>query len=218
MVQKSHQKVVTRYNQDLVRSNSQIREKIHELKQELRKYTTSRIGELYSICEELVRLKSALPENIGVGKRYTFRSLEWEEDLDLSSMDIRYIQAYGFISNYGKQCVAKGLLQDTTICHFLAISSLLRETPYQDKLIDLIIERKIRISEVSELTRGELVLFLEGKLKKRKDDTYFLSSAKTLRSMLSRLKQREELLKSDNIYKTHLISSVNNLKKYLESF
>lgn len=207
----SHQKrLVTKASLDSSRQYAKIRDRIKELKKELHKYHTGRMENLYNICYELVQLHRALPENSGVGKRYTFRSLEWETDLGLTSMDIRYIESYIFISDYGKKCVKKGLITDTAICHFLAISSLLREEKWQNKLIDLIIANKIKVSQVSELTKEELKLFLQGKLKKRISDDYFFTATKTIRSIEKRILERKNLLTKSN-FSRHLFRSVESL-------
>jgi hypothetical protein len=207
----NHQKkVVTKQVLDNSREYSKIRTKIKELKLELNRFHQNKMGELYKICEEIVRLKQALPENRGVGKRYTFCSLEWENDIGLSSMDIRYIQSYKFISDYGKKCVSNNLITDTAICHFLAISSLLREEKWQNKLIDLVIAKKIKTSQVSELTKEELKLFLEGKLKRKISDDYFFTATKTLRSITIRIKERKHLFHKSN-FSNNLFRSIENL-------
>ncbi len=211
------QKVITKQRLDEYRNNSQIRSRINELKQEMRQYTSGRVAKLYEICTEIVELKRALPENRGVGKNYTMRSLEWEEDLDLTAMEIRYIQSYIFISDYAHEKIKEGLLRDSTICHFLTISSLLREEKYQNKLIDKILMNKIKISEVSELTKDELKAYLDGKMNYKSSDRYFLTSAKTMRSILTRLKSREATLKKNPLYKKQLLNSIIKLKNYIET-
>lgn len=209
-----NKQIITRERLNLSKEYSQMRKKIKELKQEFKKFNDSRVKEMYRILTEIVKIKRALPENSGVGKNYTMRSLEWEEDLNLTSMEIRYISAYIFISDYGVEKVQQGFINDTTICHFLAISSLLREEKWQNKLIDLVIAKKIKVSQVSELTREELKLFLQGKLKIRQDDKYFLTATKTLRSMKKRILERKELL-SNSMFKTNLINAINELRSII---
>ena len=206
-------KVVTRQQLDYSREYVQIRNKIDSLKKEFRKYSHGRMGELYRILTEIVELKRALPENRGFGKTYKMRSLEWEEDLGITAMEIRYISSYIFISDYGKECVEKGLIHDSTICHFLAVHALLRQEKWQNILIDKVIKEKIKVSQVSELTKAELILFLEGKLEKRMSDDYFFTATKTIRSVNKRILERKHLLKGSNFSK-HLLSSVEKL--YLE--
>ena len=207
----SHQKkAITKATLDFQKQYALIRNKISELKKQFHKFHQGRMGELYNLCNEIVELKKALPENRGVGKRYTFRSLEWEEGLGLTSMDIRYIQAYIFISDYAKNCVKKGLINDTTICHFLAVHSLLREDEWQDKLVDMIIKKDIKVSQVSELTRDELKLFLQGKLKKRISDDYFFTATKTIRSIRKRIAERGHLLSKSN-FSDNLFNAVKGL-------
>lgn len=199
---------------DIKRNDELVREKIKELKTELKKFTTSRIGTLHRICTELVNLRRSLPGNRG--KRYTIRSLEWEKDLNLTQQELRAIQSYVFLSDYSKVCINKGLIRDSTVCHFLVMSSLLRERKYQDKLVKMVIENKVRMSYINELTKDELRLFLLGKLKRKNDNPLLINSVKTIRSLTSRLRAQKELLAKDSIYRKHLILSVNNLKKYLD--
>ena len=183
--------------------------KIMSLKEEFNRHTYNHIGNLYSILSEIVKLRKYSNQN------YTPRSLEWEDDLKLTAMQIRYIFSYKYISTYAENKVRNGEITDAAICHFLAVSSLVRESQWQNRLVDKIIKEKIKVSEVSELTKEELKLFLLGKLKIRKDDKYFLSATKSLRSMLTRLESRKNLLRKSP-YSTNLINSIKNLNNFIE--
>lgn len=204
----SKQKLITKESIDEEKNKKAIEDKIKELKKELRSRTYNHIGNLYKILAGIVRLRQYSDKN------YRPRSLEWEKDIKLSAMQIRYIFSYQYISSYAEEKVKEGLISDEAICHFLAVSSLLRESQWQNILVDKIIEGNIKVSEVSELTKKELKLFLLGKLDIRKDDKYLLAATKTLRSILKRLEDRKEILK-ESPYKENLINSIVRLEDFI---
>lgn len=185
-----------------------INKKISKLKDEFSRHTYNHIGHLYSILSEIVKLKKySIPH-------YTQRSLEWEKGLKITSMQIRYIFSYQYICPYTEKKVKENLINDATVCHFLSVSKLLRESRWQIKLVDKIINEDIKIGEISELTIDELKLFLLGKLKIRKDDKYLLSSTKTLRSILLRLKEREKIMETSP-YSENLFNAIKNLNDFI---
>lgn len=186
----------------------EITKKIRQLKMQFMKRKCNRIKELYETLSEIVKLKKALDP------KFEPRSLEWEEDLKISSWEIRYIFAYKFITPKTMEKINAGLLEDSSVCHFLAQSSLLRQEPWQGLLINKMIKGKIGVGEISELKMDELKLFLEDKLKLRTDDKYFYSMTKSLRTMLVRLKERENLIEKSP-YAPHLISAIRNLNKFI---
>ena len=110
-----------------------INKKIYELKKEFIKKKYNHIGNLYKILSEIIKLKQYTNPD------YRPRSLEWEKDIELTAMQIRYIFSYQYISSYAEKKVNLGLITDTMMCHFLATSSLLRESQWQNKLVDKLI-------------------------------------------------------------------------------
>jgi len=183
-----------------------INDSIKELKKEFNKRKYNHIGQLYELLDKIVKLRQKTIS------RYTERSLELEEGIELKASEIRYIFAYQYLSSYAREKVLQGLIDDTTVCHFLAVSSLLRSPEWQNKLIDKIISDKIRISQISELTLEEIKLFLQDKLELRTDDKYFLSVTKSLRSMKNRIEERKHLI-NDSPYKDNLINAIKELNK-----
>ncbi len=181
--------------------------KIQELKEEFRNRTYNHIGNLYKILDKIVKLRQYSDKN------YRPRSLEWEEDINITAMQIRYIFSYQYISTYAEDKVKEGSLTDTAMCHFLSCSSLLRESQWQNRLVDKIIDGGVKVSEVSELRVDELKLFLLGKLTIRKDDKYLLTATKTLRGILNRLESRKELI-NGSVYSKNLINSIRKLNKF----
>lgn len=205
----SKQKLKTKESEDEEKNLEAINKKILELKKEFRKENYNHIGHLYNILSKIVKLKQYSNPN------YAPRSLEWERNINLNAMQIRYIFSYQYISSYAKDKVRKGLISDASICHFLAVSSLLRESRWQNKLVDKILKGNMRVSEVSELTKDELRLSLTGKLKIREDDQYLLTATKSLRSILGRLNDRKEII-SNSPYRNNLLGSIYNLNDFVE--
>ena len=206
---KSELKLITKESESEEDNIKAINKKIVELKKEFRSRTYNHIGNLYKILSEIVKLKQYSDPN------YKVRSLEWENDLELTAMQVRYIFSYQYISTYTEKKVKQGLITDGAICHFLAVSALLRKSRWQNKLVDKIIGEKMKVSEVSELTKEELKLFLRGKLKIRKDDKYFLTATKSLRSMYTRLNDRKHLF-DNSPYSKNLINSIKKLNKLVD--
>lgn len=204
---KSQLKIRTKLSEDEEKQVLSVNKRIRELKKLYTKKVFGHISEVYKILDEIVRLKKYS------NPRYAPRSLEWEEDLNINAQQIRYVFAYKDICKYAQEKVDEGLIDDSTICHFLATSSILREEYWQKKLIDKLLKKQIKIGEVSELTQNELKLFLQDKLTLRTSDKYFFTATKTLRSILKRLRDRSNLLEKspfkDNLY--NAIISLNEL-------
>jgi len=185
-----------------------VNEKIEQLKKEFNKKKYNHIGELYELLKKIVELKKATRTKYK--ERYTERSLEWEEGLSLSGSQIRYIFAYQYISGYSKQKVLEGKIDDATLCHALAVSTLLRDPIFQKKFVDKLINKKIKPSAISELSKEDTKNFLNDKLVFREDDNYFLYAIKSLRNIKQRIFLKKHLLKKSP-YKTNLIASIKSL-------
>ena len=203
------QKVITKESKGEFKDRILIEKKIKKLKKEFLKYTKSRVGEMYKILSKIVKLK----QKINSGFRP--RSLEWEDDIKLNAMQIRYIFSYQYISSYSKKLIEKGLINDSAVCFLIYRFKMLREPQWQNKIVKLFLNGKITISQSSEMTREELVLLLNGKFKFKTDDKYLISATKTLRSILVRIKQRKNIINKSK-YKKNLIQAVNKLGKELK--
>lgn len=203
-------KLITKASIDEEKNLELINKKILELKEQFSRHTYNHIENLYKILSEIVKLKQYFNKN------YTQRSLEWEKDLELTSMQIRYIFSYKYISSYAKEKVKAKLITDVSICHFLAVSALLRESRWQNRLIDKIINEEMKVSEVSELTQEELKLYLLGKLKIRKDDKYLLTATKSLRSIFTRIEERKRLMKKSP-YSKNLVNAIRKLNELVNN-
>lgn len=202
-------KLITKEKKNDERNLFAVKKKIVELKKRYMRGKYNHVGELYEILSKLVKLKQV------EDSKYTPRSLEWEKDLKITSGEIRFIFAYKYISSYAKEKIKEGLIDDVIICNALAHSSLLRDINYQNKFIDKLIKNEIKIGACSELTKEELGLFLMDKLKVRKDEDYFLSAIKSLRSMKNRIKDRKNLLKN-SVYRDNLISAIRGLNELID--
>ena len=203
---KSKMKLITRESREKEKNLFSINEKIQELKKDFRKKTYGHVGELYEILYKLVQLKKE------TNKRYTERSLEWEDGIDLKGSQIRYIFAYKYLCSYSKKKVEEGLIDDNTICHALAISSLLREPQWQKSYVDKIINKEITPSSISEINKEEIKNVLIGKNQITESDAYFLAASKALRNIKLRMEKREHLLNS-SLHKQSFINSLNSLTK-----
>jgi hypothetical protein len=187
----------------------EINKQILELKKEFKKYTNNRIGEMYRILSKLVQLNKLKD------KHYAPRSLEWEKDLNLNSVQIRYIFAYKYFSFYAKKLVEEEKIEEKTICFLIWRFSILRKEVLQNKLIDLYLKGDIKISELGWMNANEILGLINGKRILVKD-RYLISGNKSICSLLSRLKQRE-VNTSNSKFKQELINSTKNLLNYLEN-
>jgi len=189
--------------------NILINRKIIELKQLFRRRKYNRVGQLYEVLNELVKLKQK------TNPRYAPRSLENEEGINLTGSQIRYIFAYQYICEYTKKKVLEGKIDDSTVCHALAVSSRLREIQWQIRFVDKLINKEIKPSSISELNQEEIKNVLLDKEEITESDNYFLSATKSLRNIKDRIEKRKHLLKG-SLYEKNLINSIKNLSKLLE--
>jgi len=186
----------------------EINKQISELKKEFRKYTNHRIGEMYRILSKLVQLNKLKD------KRYAPRSLEWEKDLNLNQVQIRYIFAYEYFSDYAKKLVEEEKIEEKTICFLIWRYRILRKHELQNKLIDLYLANKVKVSELGWMNSTEILGVINGKRILVKD-RYLISANKSIVSLISRLKQRN-VNTSNSKFKRELISVVKNLLNYLQ--
>jgi len=188
-----------------------INQRIEELKKEFKKFTSNRIGEMYKILSKIVEIRKQ--EN----RRYAPRSLEWEKDLNLNSMQIRYIFSYQYISGMSERLIEEGKITDTAVCCLIYRFSFLKEPQWQNRMVQKYLNKEIRISESAEMGVNELKDFLLGKKIIRKDDKYILTATKTLRSMSSRLRKKQDVLKKSK-HKKSLLYQINELKREVEGY
>lgn len=187
-----------------------VNRKIAELKKEFTQFTSSRVGAMYKILNEIVKLKQQ------TNPKYMSRSLEWEKDMDLGAMQIRYIFTHQYLSSYSKKLINEGLITDSTVCFLIFRFKFLREPEWQNKVVDKFLAGQIRISWCSEMTQEEIKLLLNDKFEFKLDERYFLSAVKNLSSILSRIRERKHLIKNSRFRKRMLekaIKIIEELKK-----
>ena len=186
-----------------------INRKIAELKKEFTQFTSSRVGSMYKILNEIIKLKQQ------TNPKYAPRSLEWEKDMNLGAMQIRYIFTHQYLSTYSKKLINEGLITDSTICFLIFRFKFLREPEWQNKVVDKFLAGQIRISWCSEMTQEEIKLLLNDKFEFKLDERYFLSAVKNLSSILSRIRERKHLIK-DSRFRARMLEKANKLVEELK--
>lgn len=204
-----HKTLITKESKQKESNLFAINQRIKELKREFRKKTYGHVGELYEILNKLVQLKKE------TNPRYTERSLEYEEGIDLKGSQIRYIFAYRYITPYTRKKVEEGLIDDSTICHALATSSLLREIQWQKKFVDKLINKEIKPSAISEIKKEEIKNVLLDKKEITESEDYFLYATKNLRNIKKRIEERKHLL-NNSLYKENLFNAIKSLNDLME--
>ncbi len=199
---------ITKESKDEGQNKLLVERKIKELKEEFKKFTQSRVGEMYRILSKIVELKKQ------TNSRYAPRSLEWDKDLNLTSGNIRYIFSHQYISTRSKELIEEGMINDSAVCFLIFRFKMLREPMWQNKLVKLFLDGEITISQTAEMTMDEIKQLLNGKLEFRTDDKYFISATKTLRSMLVRIKARKNVLDNSK-FKEALVKEVEKIREAL---
>ena len=205
----SKTKLETKELKDEFRNKLATERKIKELKEEFRKFTKSKVGEMYRILSAIVKLKQL------TNKRYRLRSLEREKGIDLSSQQIRYISSFQYMSSYSKNLVEKGIIKDSAVCFLIHRWGILQQPQWQNKAIKMFVEGKLTISQTAEMKQKDFLSFLNGKYKFSTDEKYLISATKTLRSMLFRIRQRGKII-SNSKYKEGLLRELERLRKEIK--
>jgi hypothetical protein len=186
----------------------QIKRRIEELKEEINSIKYNKVRDIYLKLNEIVKLRQRL------NHKYTPRSLEKEEGLKITGIQVRFFFSYQYLTDYTLRMIKEKKITDSLICKYLTISSVFREVQWQKLLVEKLVNKEISPSQISELTIEEIKLFLIGKLKFRTSDKYFLTATKTLRSMTARIKDRKHLLKK-SFYKQDLLNQIEVLRKMI---
>jgi hypothetical protein len=189
------------------RNRLDVSRRINQIKAELRKYTSTRIKELYNLLDEFVRLKHSEKN------RYTWRSLEHEHDLGLSGSQIRYIYSYKFILPPIHKMIDAGKVSESQVCHLIHRFGFLKEEQWQVRMIHAFRAGKIKMSYASELNEQQTKDVLLGRGQPTVADKRLISFTKTVRSFSSVLNSMKI---KDNVQTKRLINVLGDLIKKLE--
>jgi hypothetical protein len=181
--------------------------RIIEIKNQLRKYTSERILEVYNLLDELVKLRKVQRNN------YSWRSLENERGLGLTGSQIRYVQSYSFIVPSTLKLIKQGKVTESQVCHLIHRFRFLREEQWQSKLMKAFFAGKIKMSFASELSESLIKAILLGKKLITVKDQRLISFTKTIRSFSSVLNNMK--IKKNEQTK-HLVNVLKDLIKKLD--
>ena len=186
-----------------------IKRKIKELKDQFAHRHYDRIKEMYNILSKIVELKREL------GLKFNNFHLTEEDGINLNYSHIRYIFSIEHLSPKSKRLIKERKITDSTVCTMIWKFNFLREPQWQDKLVDFYLQGKMRMSELGEFSREGLQDFLNGKETISLSQRYLISATKTIRSMSSRIRNKEISIK-DKRYVEALKRAVKNLEESLK--
>lgn len=197
------QELKTREKIDEHRNLISINKRIRDIQLEVKKLSINRISELYKLLSEYIKLKRV------TNKRYGLNTLSFDPDLKIGQTNVRYIFSYKYLSSYTKRLIEEEKIEESTACFITFKFAFLREAGWQNKIINLFLDKKITISQLAELNKQEIKNIILGEKVISDKERYFISTTKTLRSILIRLKKEEKELQKYS----HLDSLRNTVKE-----
>jgi len=172
-------------------NEQEIEQRIEELKKQFIKTRENYIFKTYKLLNEIFKLrKRQFP-------RYTIADLSKEKGLDLTYHTIVYIFRLKDISPNTKKLIDSGRLRATSAIQLIKNTNVVRnDFNMQDKLVDKFLKGEVSIKKVSQMSKDNLVSFIEEEYNPLEEDRKIL-----LRSIYELKRVANVISKNKEVFK-----------------
>lgn len=188
--------------------------RIEELKRELKNVQEDYYRRVYVILKEILNLRK---QQI---KGYGLNNLAKEKGIELTAHQVNYIFGYEHISSHSKQLMDRGRIKPSTLLFIIKQSNKFREATYQDKVVDMYLDGKLKTTEISRMSAENILNNIITSTEVSRADKSIVHFIGYLSNILKDLRSRENLFTDRKALKMikslceKIISEVERIEKF----
>ena len=186
-----------------------IEEEIRELKKDLKSIQHDFQKRVYLILKRIMELRRTQIKKYGLG------GLSREKDIGMTIHQIMYIFGYEYISDYTMQKIDSGQLKLSTALYIIKQDLRYREPIYQNKIVQMYLDGKLKTTEISRLS---IEILFDNVLKDREIDIankQLINISFSIQDFMKTIRSKRNLF-SDKKTIRYLINQIDRLKELLE--